>query len=61
MGFGCIGYGVVKRIKLFGVERIIYYDVQKLSFVLDFGGDYVEFEDFVKELDILCICCNMNF
>lgn len=27
MGFGCIGYGVVKRIKLFGVERIIYYDV----------------------------------
>lgn len=60
MGLGRIGYGVAKRIKPFGVERIIYHDVQKLSFASDFGGEYVEFEDLVKESDILCICCNMN-
>lgn len=27
MGLGRIGYGVAKRIKPFGVERIIYHDV----------------------------------
>lgn len=60
MGLGRIGYGVAKRMKPFGVDRIIYHDVQKLSFASDFGGEFVDFEDLVKESDILCICCNLN-
>lgn len=60
LGLGRIGYGVAKRMKPFGVERIIYHDVQKLSFASEFGGEFVEFDDLVKESDILCICCNLN-
>ncbi|XP_062594273.1 glyoxylate reductase/hydroxypyruvate reductase-like [Saccostrea cucullata] len=60
MGLGRIGYGVAKRLKPFGVGRIVYHDVQKLSYDSDFGGEYVEFEDLAKESDILCICCNLN-
>ncbi|XP_061163580.1 glyoxylate reductase/hydroxypyruvate reductase-like [Saccostrea echinata] len=60
MGLGRIGYGVAKRMRPFGVGRIVYHDVQKLSYDSDFGGEYVEFEDLAKESDILCICCNLN-
>lgn len=59
-GLGRIGYGVARRLKPFGIDRLIYSDVCKVSFADDVGAIFVDFDTLLKESDIICICCNLT-
>lgn len=55
-GFGRVGFGIARRMKPFGVSRIIYSDLFVASYA-DGIADRVTFDDLLKDSDILCICC----
>lgn len=60
-GLGRIGYGVARRLLPFGPRKILYHDVVQASFASDVGAEYRErLEDMLKEVDFLCICCNLT-
>lgn len=59
-GLGRIGYGVARRLKPFGIKRIIYNDVCHVSYADDVGAEFVDFDTMVTESDIICICCNLT-
>lgn len=60
LGFGRIGYGVARRLKPFGIKRIIYNDVCKVAYADDIGAEFVDFDTMCKEADVICICCNLT-
>lgn len=60
LGLGRIGYGVAKRLKPFGIEKIIYSDVCRVSFADDIGATFVDFPTLLTDSDIICICCNLT-
>ncbi|XP_076086984.1 glyoxylate reductase/hydroxypyruvate reductase-like [Mytilus galloprovincialis] len=60
LGLGRIGYGVAKRLKPFGIERIIYHDVCRVSYADDIGATYVDFPTLLSDSDMICICCNLT-
>ncbi|XP_063409606.1 glyoxylate reductase/hydroxypyruvate reductase-like [Mytilus trossulus] len=60
LGLGRIGYGVAKRLKPFGIDRIIYHDVCRVSYADDIGATYVDFAMLLSDSDIICICCNLT-
>ncbi|KAK6175699.1 hypothetical protein SNE40_014100 [Patella caerulea] len=60
MGMGRVGFGVARRLKPFGVSRIIYHDVTQAAFADDVGAELVSFEDLLKESDLLCVCCALT-
>lgn len=55
-GFGRVGFGIARRMKPFGVSRIIYTDLFDASYA-DGIATRVEFDELLKESDVLCICC----
>ena len=55
-GFGRVGFGVARRLKPFGLSRIIYTDVTPMSYA-DGIAEYVSFDELLSQSDILCICC----
>ncbi|ESO88816.1 hypothetical protein LOTGIDRAFT_125448 [Lottia gigantea] len=60
LGLGRIGYGVARRLRPFGVRKIIYHDVVCVSYASDIGADFVSFDELVKQSDFICICCNLT-
>ena len=60
IGLGRIGFGVARRLKPFGVKRILYYDVCHVSYANDVGAEFAEFTSLLTECDIICICCNLT-
>lgn len=60
LGLGRIGYGVARRLKPFGVARILYHDVCSVAYADDIGATFVEFDEMLKECDAICICCNLT-
>lgn len=60
LGLGRIGYGVARRLKPFGVEKILYHDVCRVCYADDVGAVFVEFDKLLAESDIVCICCNLT-
>ena len=56
LGLGRVGFGIARRMKPFGLSRLIYNDVFHASYA-DGIADYVTFDELLKESDILCICC----
>lgn len=59
-GLGRIGYGVARRLKPFGIKRIIYNDVCHVGYADDVGAQFVDFDTMVTEADIICVCCNLT-
>ncbi|KAK3576177.1 hypothetical protein CHS0354_001195 [Potamilus streckersoni] len=55
-GFGRVGFGVARRMKPFGVARIIYNDVFDAAFARDLATR-VSFDELLSQSDILCLCC----
>lgn len=55
-GFGRVGFGIARRMKPFGVSRIIYSDLFDATYA-EGVAERVPFDDLLKESDILCICC----
>ena len=60
LGLGRIGYGVAKRLTSFGISRLVYNDVAQVPYADEVGAEFVEFEELVRESDVLCICCNLT-
>lgn len=60
LGLGRIGYGVAKRLKPFGIDRILYNDVCCVSYADDIGASYVDFATLIEESDVIVICCNLT-
>lgn len=60
LGLGRIGYGVARRLKPFGVGRILYHDVCHVAYADDIGATFVDFDQMLKESDVICICCNLT-
>ena len=60
LGLGRIGYGVARRLKPFGVKRMLYHDVCHVAYADDIGAEFVEFTTLLKESDVICICCNLT-
>jgi glyoxylate/hydroxypyruvate reductase len=60
LGLGRIGYGVARRLKPFGVKRILYHDVCRVGYAADIGASFVEFDKLLSESDVICICCNLT-
>lgn len=60
LGLGRIGYGVARRLKPFGVRRMLYHDVCHVAYADDIGAEYVDFSTMLKESDFICICCNLT-
>lgn len=55
-GFGRVGFGIARRMKPFGVSKIVYTDLFDASYA-DGIASRVPFDELLKESDILCICC----
>ncbi|XP_053378838.1 glyoxylate reductase/hydroxypyruvate reductase-like [Mercenaria mercenaria] len=55
-GFGRVGFGIARRMKPFGVSRIIYSDLFVASYA-DGIAERVTFDELLQESDILCVCC----
>ncbi|KAL4221269.1 hypothetical protein ACF0H5_019532 [Mactra antiquata] len=60
LGLGRIGYGVARRLKPFGVQKILYHDVCKVAYADDVGACFAEFDTLLTECDVICICCNLT-
>ncbi|GFO05732.1 glyoxylate reductase/hydroxypyruvate reductase [Plakobranchus ocellatus] len=60
LGFGRVGFGVARRMKPFGVERIIYNDVNKASMGDDLGAEFVDLDTLLRESDFLIISCALT-
>ncbi|XP_069111446.1 glyoxylate reductase/hydroxypyruvate reductase-like [Argopecten irradians] len=60
LGLGRIGYGVAKRVKPFGVRRILYHDVHEVSYAKEVDAEFTDFDTMVTESDMVIICCNLT-
>lgn len=58
-GFGRVGFGVARRMKPFGIKRIIYNDLTDVGYAQGLA-QYVSFDELIRESDILCICCGLT-
>lgn len=55
-GFGRVGFGIARRMKPFGVSKIIYTDLFDANYAEGIA-ERVSFDELLRESDILCICC----
>lgn len=60
LGFGRVGFGVARRMKPFGVKRILYNDMVRASFGDDLNAEYVDQDTLFRESDFLVISCALN-
>ncbi|KAI9597774.1 D-isomer specific 2-hydroxyacid dehydrogenase [Syncephalis fuscata] len=60
LGMGRIGLATAKRLKAFGMNRVIYYNRSSSSYAAEVDGELVSFEQLLKQSDILCICCSLT-
>ncbi|XP_071110079.1 glyoxylate reductase/hydroxypyruvate reductase-like [Haliotis cracherodii] len=60
IGMGRVGFGVARRMKPFGVSRIIYYDEFQAGYAADVGAELVDYDTLLRESDIICICCALT-
>lgn len=55
MGFGRVGFGVARRLKAFGVGKIIYHDLFSVGYAEQVEAQLVAFDELLKKSDILII------
>ena len=60
LGFGNVGFGVARRMKPFGLKKIIYSDINPTAVADEMGLEYVDFQTLIKDSDFLVICCSLN-
>jgi glyoxylate/hydroxypyruvate reductase len=60
IGLGRIGYSVAKRVRGFGVKRLVYQDVVEMPHAKDVEGEYVSMETLLTESDFIIACCNLT-
>jgi glyoxylate/hydroxypyruvate reductase len=60
LGMGRIGLATAKRLKAFGMNRVIYYGRAPRSDASEVNGEFVNLDQLLEQSDILCICCSLN-
>ncbi|GFS14061.1 glyoxylate reductase/hydroxypyruvate reductase, partial [Elysia marginata] len=60
IGFGRVGFGVARRLKPFGLNRIIYHDVSKASMGDDLGAEFVDMDTLLRESDFVVVSCALT-
>ena len=60
IGFGRVGFGVARRLKPFGLKRIIYYDMNKASMGDDLGAELVDMDTLLREADFVIVSCALT-
>ncbi|RUS82477.1 hypothetical protein EGW08_009740 [Elysia chlorotica] len=60
IGFGRVGFGVARRLKPFGLKRIIYHDVHKASMGDDLGAEFVSLDTVLRESDFVIVSCALT-
>ncbi|RKP06072.1 hypothetical protein THASP1DRAFT_32099 [Thamnocephalis sphaerospora] len=60
LGLGRIGLATAKRLRAFGVSRLIYHSTKEKPEAAQVDGEFVTLEQLLRESDILCICCSLN-
>jgi len=60
LGFGRVGFGVARRMKPFGLGRIIYHDLIRASMADDLNAEFVDLETLFAESDFLCTTVALN-
>jgi len=60
LGFGRVGFGVARRMKPFGLGRIIYNDVSHQSMGDDLNAEFVDLDTLITESDFLVVTVAMN-
>ncbi|XP_059163442.1 glyoxylate reductase/hydroxypyruvate reductase-like [Physella acuta] len=60
LGFGRVGFGVARRLKPFGVKRILYHDMVRASFGDDLNAEFVDRDTLFRESDFLVISCALT-
>ncbi|CAG5129083.1 unnamed protein product [Candidula unifasciata] len=60
LGFGRVGFGVARRLKPFGIQRILYHDVSKVTLGDDLQAEYVDLETLFRESDFLIVSCALT-
>ncbi|KAH9513426.1 hypothetical protein Btru_032984 [Bulinus truncatus] len=60
LGFGRVGFGVARRLKPFGVKRILYHDMVRASFGDDLHAEFVDQDTLFRESDFLVVSCALT-
>lgn len=60
VGLGRIGLGVAKRLRPFGISRLLYCGRSERDCASEVGAEYVAFDDLLKQSDFVIACCSMN-
>ena len=60
VGLGRIGMAVARRIRGFGISRLVYCDILRQSSDIDVGAEFVEFDELLKVSDFVIMCCSVT-
>ncbi|KAI8100164.1 D-isomer specific 2-hydroxyacid dehydrogenase [Halteromyces radiatus] len=61
IGLGRIGQAVAKRLKAFGITRILYHGrSQKPQAESELGAEFSSFDNLLKESDYITVCCALT-
>jgi glyoxylate/hydroxypyruvate reductase len=60
LGFGRVGFGVARRLKPFGIQRILYHDVQQSSIGDSLQAQFVDLDTLFRESDFLVVSCALT-
>jgi glyoxylate/hydroxypyruvate reductase len=60
IGLGRIGFSVAKRVRGFGVKRLLYQDVVELPHAKEVDAEFASMDTLLKESDFVIACCNLT-
>lgn len=60
LGFGRVGFGVARRLKPFGVKKILYHDVIQASMGAEVQAQFVDLDTLFRESDFLVVSCALT-
>ncbi|CAG5136244.1 unnamed protein product [Candidula unifasciata] len=60
LGFGRVGFGVARRLKPFGVKKILYNDVIQSSMGAELQAQFVDLDTLFRESDFLVVSCALT-
>ncbi|KAH3843474.1 hypothetical protein DPMN_116992 [Dreissena polymorpha] len=60
VGLGRIGLGVAKRLRAFGISRLLYCGRASKPHAAEVNGEYVSFDELLKMSDFVIACCSIT-